>query len=56
MKYSPKASTLRWRQHVSFQMWQVPVRLGKMPALPPLAHLAGLWAKVGVCLAFQLCR
>lgn len=50
MKYSPKASTLRWRQPISFRMWQVPVRLGKMPALPLLTCLAGLWAKVGGCM------
>lgn len=40
---------------MSFQMRQVPVRLGKMPAQPPLTHPVRLWVKVGICLAFQLC-
>lgn len=37
----------------SFLTSQVPVKLGEMPASPPLTQPASLWAKVGVGLASQ---
>lgn len=46
---------MRRRWHIYFQM-RHHSKVREDATQPPLTHSARLWAKVGICLAFQLCR